>query len=75
MPRYAVTFNVVVYVEAKDEDAAQMAAEEALGTLDFARDDIDAEVDWECMDVTEHDGDCAECARQHGPHYTGRCAH
>ena len=70
MPRYAVTFSVVVYVEAKDEDAAQMAAEEAMGTLDFARDDIDADIDWECMDVTEDDNGCAECSRQHGPQHS-----
>lgn len=75
MPRYAVTMNVLIFVEAGDEDAAQMAAEEALGTLDFARDDIDADIDWECMDVTEEDNGCAECARSYGPHYNGRCAH
>jgi hypothetical protein len=73
MPRYAVTMNVIMFVEASDEDGAEMAAEEALGTLDFARDDIDADIDWEVMDVME-DG-CEECTRSYGPHYTGRCAH
>lgn len=63
MPRYAVTFNVVVYVEAKDEDAAENLAAKV----------APIEGDWEVMDITE-DG-CAECARSYGPHYHGRCAH
>ncbi len=32
------------------------------------------EYDAEC-DAEEEQDSCAECARQHGPHYTGRCAH
>lgn len=42
MPRYAVTFNVVVYVEAKDEDAAENLAAKV----------APIEGDWECMDIT-----------------------
>ena len=64
MPRYAVTFNVVVYVGAKDEDAAENLAAKV----------APIEGDWECMDIMEEEG-CPECARSFGPHYTGRCAH
>lgn len=55
---YRVTLNVVVYVNAEDEDAAEVVAEKVLGTLDFVRDGIDeAEgIDWEVMETETEEG-------------------
>lgn len=53
---YRVVLNVVVYVKAEDEDAAEKAAERALGTLDFVRDGIDADIDWEIMETEKEEG-------------------
>ena len=53
---YRVVLNVVVYVKAEDEDAAEKVAERALGTLDFVRDGIDAEIDWEVMETETEEG-------------------
>ena len=75
MPRYAVTFNVIVFVEAGDEDAAQMAAEKALGTLDFERDDIDADISNAWCVVTHVSAAALDALRLGIPVVTtGQCA-
>lgn len=45
MPRYTVTFNVVVYVEAKDEEAAENLAAKV----------APFDGDWEVMDITNEE--------------------